>query len=231
MKFYGIQKLSMVDYDGKLCCTIFTGGCNMLCPYCHNSDLVFLDRKNIEPIDESEILDFLDKRKNMLDAVCITGGEALLHKDLINFIIKVKKMGYLIKIDTNGTNPKVVENLIFNKLIDYVALDIKNSKELYAETIGLKSFNTNDISETLNILRNSNIEYEIRTTLVDKYHNISSIESIGKWLNGEKKLFLQKFYDSGKCIKDNLKPIDYNMAIKFRNILEKYIDSVKLRGY
>lgn len=231
MEFYGIQKLSVVDYDGKLACTLFTGGCNMVCGFCHNSDLVFLERKNIETISEEYVLNFLEKRKNVLNAVCITGGEPSLHKDLLNFLIKVKKMGYLIKIDTNGTKPHVIEELIKSKLCDYVALDVKNDIKNYPRTIGLKKFDYTLIEQTIQILKKYNAKYELRTTLVKEFHDIESITNLSYWLKGEERLYLQKFIDSGKCIESNLHEVDYNTCLIFKEILEKNIKNVYLRGY
>ena len=170
-KFYGIEKLSLVDYEGKLACTLFTGGCNFRCPFCHNSSLV-KNAFDIKPIDDNEYLSYLEKRKNTIDAVVITGGEPTLMPSLLDKIKTFKNMGYLVKLDTNGTNPEIVKKLIKEKLIDYIAMDIKNSIELYPLTTGVNNQESiNNVLETINILKQNQVEYEFRTTLIDEFHS------------------------------------------------------------
>jgi len=230
MDFVGIEKLSLVDYDGKLTCTLFMAGCNFRCPFCHNSDLV-LDIYNCQPIPFEEIMDYLDRNKRKLEAVCITGGEPTLMRDLKDKIIEIKKLGYLVKLDTNGTNLDVVKDLFENKLIDYVAMDIKNSEKAYALTSGVDYQPFSKIKDTINYLMNCGIDYEFRTTLVDNYHTNESIKEMGELINGAKKLFLQKFVDSGRCIKDGLKEVPIEKAQEFKEILKAYVKQVELRGY
>ena len=230
-KFYGIEKLSLVDYEGKLACTLFTGGCNFRCPFCHNSSLV-KNAFDIKPIDDNKYLSYLEKRKNTIDAVVITGGEPTLMPSLLDKIKTFKNMGYLVKLDTNGTNPEIVKKLIKEKLIDYIAMDIKNSIELYPLTTGVNNQEyINNVLETINILKQNQVEYEFRTTLIDEFHSKESIEKIGELLKGANKIYLQKFIDRGTCIQSNLHEVQIKNALEYKCILEKYIPIVNLRGY
>lgn len=226
MKICGIQKVSLVDYNEHISTTIFTSGCNFSCPFCHNAGLV----KGNEPeIPEKEILNYLTKRKSVLDAVVISGGEPTLHKDLPIFISKIKELGYLIKLDTNGTNIEMLKYLIDNKLIDYVAMDIKNSLDKYNLTIG-KDYNFNH-KEVIEYIMTCGIDYEFRTTLIDGHHSESDVIKIGKLIKGAKRYYLQKFEDSGNCLSSGLKEVDYNTALRYQNILKDYIPNTFLRGY
>lgn len=230
MKICGLQKLSLTDYDGYLCATIFLGGCNFLCPYCHNKDLVFLE--NIKSfLSEEYVLTFLKERKNILEAVCISGGEPTLTLELVLFLKKIKALGYKIKLDTNGSTPKILESLLKEKIIDYVALDIKNDMFSYPETIGLEKFNFNLILESLAVLKKTKTPYELRTTLVKEFHNEKTILNIGNTLKNEKVLFLQKFVDNGTCIKNGLNEVEKPVAEKYQKMLSKFIKNVFLRGY
>ena len=231
MLYTGIQKLSLVDFDTEVSTTIFTGGCNFRCPFCHNFEFVVFDKDTLETIKDEDIYNYLLNRKKFLTAVVITGGEPTINKDLKDAIIKIKEMGYKIKLDTNGTNPDLVIDLLENNLIDYVAIDIKNSKEMYNETVGLTNLNIKPIEKIVDYLINHNYDYEFRTTLINNYHSIESITSMGKWLNGAKKLFLQKFVMSDNVPNKELKEVTKEDATKFMNILSKTIENVSLRGY
>ncbi|MBQ7351413.1 MAG: anaerobic ribonucleoside-triphosphate reductase activating protein [Clostridia bacterium] len=226
MKISGLQKVSLVDFDGHISATIFTRGCNFACPYCHNSRLV----KGIDDIiPENEVLEYLEKRKNVLDSVVISGGEPTLNPDLPAFIKEIKDMGYKIKLDTNGTNLSMLKNLIENQLIDYVAMDIKNSIEKYNTTT-----NTNthwNIKDTIEYIMNCGIDYEFRTTLIKQYHTREDITKIAELIKGAKKLFLQKFVDNENCLQSGLDPIDKDTAEQFASILRKNIYNTYLRGY
>lgn len=230
MEFAGIQKISLVDFDKKISCTLFTCGCNFRCPFCHNSELV-IDKKNASYIPFDEILSYLQNRKGLLDAVVITGGEPTLMDDLKEKIIAIKKLGYKIKLDTNGTNPDVIRDLVKNNLIDYVAMDIKNSIGRYPETCGNENVNISNINETINYLLKGDVDYEFRTTLIKEFHTINDILTIGKMISGAKRYFLQHYIDSENCIKHGLHEIDINEAIKFKSVLLPYIKQVNLRGY
>lgn len=224
MKISGLQKVSLVDFDGHISATIFTSGCNFSCPYCHNAGLV----KGLEPeIPSIEILEYLEKRSNVLDAVVISGGEPTLHHDLPDLIRKIKNMGYLIKLDTNGTNLEMLKYLVENKLIDYIAMDIKNSLDKYDITTN----NSFAPKEAIDYIMNCGLDYEFRTTIVEGFHTAEDIRNIGKLIAGANKYFLQKFEDSGNCIKSGLSAIDPITANKFKDILTEYIPNTHLRGY
>lgn len=229
-EFYGFEKLSLVDFSDKLSCTLFTGGCNFRCPFCHNSSLV-LEYEEYQKYDFEEILEYLEERRKMLDAVVISGGEPTLCEDLEDKLIKIKALGYFVKLDTNGTNLKIVKNLIDSKLIDYVAMDIKNSYDKYNETIGLKNFKLEKIKDSIEYLLNNNVEYEFRTTLVKEFHNEEDMEKIGEMIKGARIIYLQKFVDHDSCIKEGLHEVPKEEALKFKRILEKYVEKVELRGY
>lgn len=226
MKISGLQKVSLVDYNEHICATIFTSGCNFSCPFCHNAGLV----KGSEPeIPKEEILEYLNKRKKVLDSVCISGGEPTLHKDLPEFISEIKSMGYLIKLDTNGTNLDMLKYLVENKLIDYIAMDIKNSYNKYNVTIGRD--NNFTLKSAIDYIMNCGIEYEFRTTLVHEFHTENDIIEIGKMIKNAKRYYLQKFIDSGNCLSSGLSAIDLNTATHFLDILKKNIPNTQLRGY
>lgn len=229
MKIFGLEKLSLVDYDGHLAATIFTGGCNFRCPFCHNADLIKM--QNLSAISEEEFFEFLKKRKGLLDSVCISGGEPTLQPDLIPFIKKIKDMGYLVKLDSNGTNFQMLKKLVDEKLVDYVAMDIKNSLEKYPLTAGNKNIDIEAIKKSVNLLKQNVVPYEFRTTLVKSHHSTEDIEEIASWLEGSEKLFLQCFVDNGTCIEKGLEKVDKTEAEKFKDILSKKIKCVGLRGY
>jgi pyruvate formate lyase activating enzyme len=227
MKISGLQKLSLVDFDGHLCATIFTYGCNFKCPFCHNSSLVI---SHSDEILEKDIFDFLEKRKKQLDSVCISGGEPTLHNDLPQFIKKIKDLGFLVKLDTNGTNLEMLKYLIENKLVDYIAMDIKNSIENYSLTTNC-NINTDNIEKTIKYIMTCGIDYEFRTTLVSEFHTIEDIKKISKLIKGAKKYYLQKFVDNDNCISSNLHEINKATALEFKEILIKNIPNTNLRGY
>lgn len=228
--FVGMEKLSLVDYDDKVACILFKSGCNFRCPFCHNSPLVINTNDNLE-IPFSEILDYLEKRKGIIDAVVISGGEPTLDPALKDEIIEIKKLGYLVKLDTNGTRPEVIRELLEENLLDFVAMDIKNSFVKYPLTVGLKQIEENKILKSIALLKNSNIDYEFRTTLISEFHDEVSMLEIGEMLKGAKKLFLQQFIDSENNIKRGLNPVNKEKALIFKGLLQDYIDFVDLRGY
>lgn len=228
MKIYGFEKLSMVDFEGHLCATVFTGGCNFRCPFCQNADLVNVT--NLEQYNEDEIFAHLEKRKNVLDSVCISGGEPTLNPDLKNFIQKLKQRGLLVKLDTNGTKPDLLKELIDEGLVDYVAMDVKNSPALYPKTAGA-IVNMDDVGKSVELLKSNVVPYEFRTTLVSGHHSNESIEEMGKWLDGADKIYLQCFVDSGNCLQQGLQKVPKDRALIFKTILQKYINQVELRGY
>ncbi len=229
MKIYGLQKLTLLDYPGKTACTIFTGGCNFRCPFCHNALLV-TDIDSSNTYTEEEILDFLAKRKGLLDGVCITGGEPLMHNGISEFIKKIKQLGYKVKLDTNGTFPKKLAELLENRLVDYVAMDIKNSKEKYAKTAGVENINLSNIEKSINMLKSSDIDYEFRTTVVKELHTESDIEKIAEWIKGAKGYFLQNFEDSGNLIGGNLSATEKQTLYKMKSKAEAFVQNTQIRG-
>ena len=229
IKFFGLQKTTLLDYPGKLASTIFTGGCNFCCPFCQNSDLVYL-REGLKEISENEILTFLNSRKKILDGICISGGEPLLHKGLIPFIKKVKEMGLLVKLDTNGFLYERLKELVDLKLVDYIAMDIKNSPSKYSVTSGVDNLDLEPIKKSVKLLKSSPVDYEFRTTIVKEFHDESSIKEIGLWLRGAKRYFLQNFRNDEFVINKNLHSLDINTINKFKEILKNDILEVELRG-
>lgn len=229
MEFVSINKLTLLDYPEKVSCVLYTPTCNFKCPYCHNWETLIEER--LAPLDFDEILSFLKKRQGVLDGVVISGGEPTLMDDLKSRIIKIKELGYLVKLDTNGSNPDLLRELIDEKLIDYVAMDIKHSFNKYYDIIVNRNINLDDIKESIEILMENKIDYEFRITLVKEYHDIDSIYEIGKMLEGSKKLFLQQYKLSDGVPNKDLHAISEETANKYVEILSQYVDLVELRGY
>ena len=199
MRLGGIQKLTLLDFPGVVACTVFTLGCNMRCPFCHNSLLVTkTDEAEEYPVED--FFAFLEKRRGILDGVCVTGGEPLIHSDAGEFIAKIKALGYKVKLDTNGSFPEKLEEILKSGNVDYVAMDIKNSPEKYAETVGIPGFDVSKIQRSIEIIRSSGVEYEFRTTVVSPLHNAESIAGAAQMVKGSPKYFLQNFVDSGNLI-------------------------------
>ncbi len=229
MKVFGFEKLSMVDFPGHLCCTVFTGGCNFKCPFCQNSDLVKM--QNLREINQDEIFSYLSKRKGVIDSLCISGGEPTIYPDLEQFIVKIKSLGFLVKLDTNGTNYEMLKRLIEKNLVDYVAMDIKNSLSSYGETAGTNFVDLENIKKNVELLKRNLVDYEFRTTLVKQFHSTSTITEMANWLDGAKRIFLQHFVDNGTCLQKGLNEVEKQDAEKFLDILKKHVNYVELRGY
>mgnify|MGYP000537539388 FL=1 len=229
MKISGLQKLTLLDYPGHLACTVFTAGCNFRCPFCQNASLV-LPSKVISQYREEEILNFLSSRKHILEGLCISGGEPTMQPDLTDFIRTVKSMGYSVKLDTNGTHPKLLRELIEDQLIDMVAMDIKNSKESYPKTSGIEILNINSIEESVDLLKEGRIPYEFRTTIVRELHTKKDMDDIGKWLYGSSPYYLQAFVDSGDLIGTNLTGYSKQELIELLEIVSPYLPNASLRG-
>ena len=230
MLFGGLQKVTLVDYPGKIAATVFTVGCNFFCPFCHNPELVDPELIKIQPlIKEKEILDFLKERKDYLQALCITGGEPTLQKDLKSFIKKVKKLGYLVKLDTNGSNPKVLKELLKENLIDFIAMDIKAPFNKYHLFTKEKDF-TKEIKESIELIKNSKIDYEFRTTLDPLSLTKEDILKIAELIKGSKAYYLQQFHNYKTLNKDykNLKPIEDKEILE---ILEKIKPFFEVCGF
>ena len=229
VRFYGLQKLTLLDFPGRMAATIFTGGCNMRCPFCHNRSLVFLNENDSE-ISTSDIMEYLENRSKVLDGICITGGEALLHKGLKNFIKKVKGLGLQVKLDTNGSNFEALKDLIEEGLLDYVAVDIKNCPEKYPMTIGLQSYDLSELEKVINYLLEDHVDYEFRTTVVSQFHEIQDIEKIGKWIAGAKRYFLQNFEDHGTCIQSGLSGVGTKTLEEMKETAKPYVKEIEIRG-
>ena len=227
MDLSGIQKMTLLDYPGKCACTVFLAGCNLRCPFCHNASLVLT---NPEPVmDEEAFFAFLKKRKGLLDGVCITGGEPTLRKDLPEFIRRIKEMGYLIKLDTNGSNPRMLKALLAENLLDYVAMDIKNCPDRYAATCGGVDI-LNQVEECLALLRNSTVEWELRTTCVKPFHDAGAMTAIGEWLAGTKNYHLQAFVDSGDLVGTGVSGFTKEEMEALCQAVSPYIPTTRLRG-
>ncbi len=229
MKISGFQKLTLLDFPEHMAATVFTPGCNLRCPFCHNAGLV-TDISDSESFSEDEVLSYLEKRKGVLDGVCVTGGEPLLWPDIADFLRRIKGIGLEVKLDTNGTFPDKLRELVEAGLVDYVAMDIKNSKARYAETVDIENFDIAPIEESVSYLLSGACDYEFRTTVTDELHTEADIESAAKWIAGAKKYFLQCFVDSGNIIGKNLSAPSVKKLENMRNIASQYIDVVSLRG-
>ena len=233
MKISGLQKMTLLDYPGKVACTVFLGGCNFRCPYCHNSAL--LDGSCDEIMPQQELLTFLDSRQGLLDAVCISGGEPTLQADLPDLLAAIKAMGYLIKLDTNGSRPEVLQELVARKLVDYVAMDIKNSPARYAQTVGT-ACQLSQIEESIRFLTEAHVDYELRTTVVAQLHDSQSLEEMGQWVSRLAKnrkilrWFIQPFVDrdtvmySGLCAPEDAKLSEFVL------ILSRFSSLSSVRG-
>ena len=230
MQIYGYTQLTLLDYPGKLASTVFVGGCNYRCPFCHNADLV-TGASKLPLIPESSILRHILKRKNALEGVCITGGEPTIYKDLPQFIEKIKDIGLLVKLDTNGTNPAMVKYLHEQGLIDYVAMDIKAAPSDYAKAVGLSEVSMSEVFETAEFLMRGNLDYEFRTTVVEGIHTPEDFEKIGKWIAGAKKYFLQAYkYSENQFASDGLDTPTKERMTQYLEICRKNVPSTVIRG-
>ncbi|MDR2599785.1 MAG: anaerobic ribonucleoside-triphosphate reductase activating protein [Oscillospiraceae bacterium] len=229
MNIGGIQKLTLIDFPDKTACTIFTAGCNYRCLYCHNKDLLEFDESSQNVDNHKQVIDFLKSRVGLLEGVCISGGEPLLQEDIIEFVKEIKQLGFLVKIDTNGSNPKKLKELINNKYIDYVAMDIKNSPENYAKTIDKEKYDIKPIEESLAILRNSKIPYELRTTVTKELHTLDDLIALAKWVSPADKYFLQNYVDSDNVLQKGFIPFSNDEMNYFLTEIRKYLPNAEIR--
>lgn len=229
MKFGGLQKLTLLDYPDKVAATVFTVGCNLRCPFCHNFSMVVGNGDRIEQLTEDEILSFLSKRSNVLEGVCVTGGEPLIQPNIEEFLCKVREMGYAIKLDTNGAFPDRLSALIAKGLIDYVAMDVKNCKEAYSQTVGCE-VDLDAIERSVALLKSGVVDYEFRTTVTATFHTEESISVMAKWLAGAKRLYLQQFVDSGDLIDPNVTGVDDATLKKYCDIARRFVPNTQIRG-
>lgn len=229
MIIHGLAKTTLLDYPGHIACTIFLGGCNFLCPFCHNKDLV-IEPNLLPTITDEEVFDFLQKRKGILEGVCITGGEPTLRKDLPSFIAKIKDLGFKIKLDTNGTNPDILKYLCDNKMIDYVAMDIKNSQEKYKGTIGVQSLDLNNIMKSITYLQTNPILFEFRTTVVKELHSKEDLITLAKEISGHSHYFLQSFVSSDNQIRKGFSSYSLDELTDILHAIKVYLPNASLRG-
>ena len=230
MKICGLQKLAMVDYPGKLAATVFTGGCNLRCPFCHNALLVTELDSCPESYTVEEILSFLKGRRGLLDGVVLTGGEPLLQNGAEDFLKAVRALGFAVKLDTNGTFPKRLAAILEAGIVDYVAMDIKNCLPKYSMTVGLEKFDTTPVQESVALLRSSGVDYEFRTTLVKELHTAADMAAIGRWLGETPRYYLQQFVDSGSLIGGPFTFFDAAETEELAAVLRPFVKNVALRG-
>ncbi|MDR1905946.1 MAG: anaerobic ribonucleoside-triphosphate reductase activating protein, partial [Clostridiales bacterium] len=219
MKICGLQKLTLLDFPEKIACIVFTGGCNFRCPFCHNASLVY-DKDSLH-VDEDEFFAFLKSRKGLLEGVCVTGGEPLLNHDIEEFLKKVKTEGFLVKLDTNGSFPDELKSLTDKGLIDYIAMDIKNSPEKYPISSGVAA-DIDSIKKSAAFIMSSSVPYEFRTTAVKEFNSYKDAEAIGKWLEGANKYRLQYFKPSDSVIQKGLTPLSDDEMNEMKNILSRH---------
>ena len=228
MKIEALQKLTLLDYPGKMAATVFTYGCNLRCPFCHNALLVTEESEG--GIDAEEVLSFLSKRKGMLGGVCVTGGEPLLQPDIEDFLKAIKGMGFMVKLDTNGTFPKKLKNVVRKGLVDYVAMDVKNCRDKYALTSGKTCMDLSAVDESIRFLLSGEVEVEFRTTVVKNFHTEEDLLKITDWISGADRYFLQQFVDSGNLINENLEGYsDAELTSIYKQVKRK-LPVTKLRG-
>lgn len=225
----GLQKLTLLDYPGKVACTVFTAGCNFRCPFCHNASLVTHIQDGQE-ISQEEVFAFLKKRRGILDGVCVTGGEPLLHKGIEELLRGIKELGFSVKLDTNGSFPDRLKGLVEEGLVDYIAMDIKNAKENYGRTVGIEDYDVSDVARSVQYLLEGNVPYELRTTVVREFHQRADLEAIGRWIEGAEHYYLQQFVDSGDLIQPGLRGYDRDIMEQALGTVKKYVKAAELRG-
>lgn len=229
MRILGLQKLSLLDFPGKVAATVFTGGCDLRCPFCHNAPLV-LPGRGTSALDAGGVLDFLASRRGLLDGVVLSGGEPLLQPDAADFLAEVKAMGFAVKLDTNGCHPDALADILDRRLADYVAMDIKNSLEKYPWTVGVPGFDTAPVERGARLLMEGPADYEFRTTLVRPFHEVGDMETIGRWLRGARRYYLQAFVDSGDLVGGGCAPFTPEEMEGFLQAARPFFQSAALRG-
>lgn len=229
MKIHGLQKMTLLDFPGKVACTVFLGGCDLRCPFCHNAELI--DGTAPAVMEEEELLAFLKKRRGLLEGVAITGGEPLLRgQELTELLGKIRDLGYPVKLDTNGTHPDRLRALLEAGLVSYVAMDVKNSPEKYAVTCGMKAMDLSPVRESVSLLMEGRTDYEFRTTTIAELHDAESFRRIGEWIAGAKRYFLQKFTDRDTVPFEGFHaPSDEEMK-QYRDIVRATVPAAELRG-
>ena len=228
MIIHGLQKMTLLDFPGQVACTVFLGGCEFRCPFCHNADLLDMSAPGI--MNDDELLEFLKKRKDLLDGVAFTGGEPLLRKDLPELLARVRDIGYQIKVDTNGDHPDLLKEIVQAGLADYIAMDVKNSPARYAETIGWETFDTAPVDESIQFLLSGQVRYEFRTTVVKQFHDEASFEAIAQWIDGADRYELQGFVDRDTVPFAGLEACSREEMEHFADIVRPHVKTVELRG-
>ena len=231
MNIAGLQKMTLLDFPGKVACTVFFQGCNFRCPFCHNSDL--LPGQGQPLMDDQELLDFLQKRKGLLDGVCITGGEPTLQPQLLSLMRRIKELGYAVKLDTNGSRPQVLRQLVEAGVVDYVAMDIKNSREEYSKTAGMNESLLPQVEESIRYLLSGAVDYEFRTTVAKPLHTAASIEAMGNWVaqwGKPKRWYLQCYMDRESVLGSGLSAPGKEEMERYCKILGLYTEAISLRG-
>lgn len=229
IRICGLQKLSMVDFPGKLAATVFTGGCELRCPFCHNAPLVTRVSQTPE-LPQEEILAFLNSRRGLLDGIVLSGGEPLLHPDASEFLARVRDLGFAVKLDTNGCHPEALAEILERGLADYVAMDIKNAPEAYPETVGVPDFDLAPVRESARLLQDGGTDFEFRTTAVRRLHTPERIRAIGQWLEGAPRYFLQNFVDSGDLVGTGCQGLERQELEALAEAARPWFQSVQLRG-
>ena len=229
MNIHGFQKMTLLDYPGKVACTVFTAGCNLRCPFCHNAFLV-TEIDDGDRFEKDELLSYMKKRSGILDGVCITGGEPLLYPDTIDYMKEIRSLGLSVKLDTNGTFPDRLAEVIKAGVADYIAMDIKNSLLKYPMTTGIADLDTEPIRRSIELIRSAGIPHEFRTTVVRQLHEKSDFEKIGKLIEGDEHYFLQNFVDSGNLISSGLSGVTPAEMHEYAEEAHKYVSHVEVRG-
>lgn len=229
MVISGMQKLTLLDYPGKTACLLFTQGCNFRCPFCHNKDLLENNKPDL-PVSEEEVFNYLNKRQGILDGVCITGGEPLLQKDIESFIKKIKDMGFKVKLDTNGSCPATLKKLLDNNLLDYIAMDVKDDFSSYDKTSGIAAINIENIKKSIDIIENSNVEYEFRTTVVKELHDYNHLEHICEYIGKNAKYYIQNYRDCDTVLNRGLTGFSETELLDIEKRLKVTYPNVMIRG-
>lgn len=226
MRLGGLMKMTLLDFPGRIACTVFTLGCGFRCPFCHNASLVTHPE---EGLTEEELFSFLEKRRGVLDGVCVTGGEPLSQPDLPAFLRRIRALGYAIKLDTNGAHPAALRAVVGEGLVDYVAMDIKNSPQKYAATVGLPEM-PRGVTESAAYLLSGAVPYEFRTTVVEELHEPGDFLAIGEWIRGAERYFLQRFTDSGDLIGEGMSAPSVERMEACLAAVRPYVPAAELRG-
>lgn len=224
----GLQKMTLLDWPGKVACTVFLGGCDLRCPFCHNSEL--LDGNLPAELTQEELLSLLRKRQGLLDGVCVTGGEPLLRPDLAGLLEDIKTLGYPVKLDTNGTHPDALAGLWERGMVDYVAMDVKNSPERYGETAGVPDLDLGPIRESVAWLLAGHVDYEFRTTAVRQFHDAGAFRAIGAWIQGARRYYIQNFVDRDTVAYGGLSGFEKQELEGFADLVRPFVNTVELRS-